>query len=88
MLNESTNSKTGKNKYHKKFDSDDSGSFERIGDLSDDSGDKKQFNMVDIESIKDMEGVNPGDGLFPGHEGGFYEVQDVEKSPQQLAGES
>lgn len=48
----------GRSGYHKKFDSDDSGSFERVGELSGDEDDKEAFNMIDIDSIGDMEGVD------------------------------
>ena len=44
--------------YHKKFDSDDSGSFERVGDLSGSDDENEAFNMIDIDSIGDMEGVD------------------------------
>jgi len=53
----------------KEFDSDDSGSFEKIGDLSENSFDhevhqpemtkKERFNHIGFDCIDEMEGVMP-----------------------------
>jgi len=52
-----------------RFDSEESGEFERVGDLSEDSfelnrnevelGDKQKFNEIGFDSIDEMEGVIP-----------------------------
>ena len=61
-------------KFHKNFDSDDSDSFERIGDLSSEESDdddydnlegKDRFEKIDIGSIDEMEGVNPNESEDP-----------------------